>query len=97
MASSWEHGGLMATPQNMHSNSIPSMPKGFTMVYDDLQPIVLWTMVNSIAVHSEASRFMLTHLPFAHCGNSVSYSIQTPYSVSLSIHSWCILYSIVYM
>ena len=83
MASSWEHGGLMATPQNMHSNSIPSMPKGFTMVYDDLQPIVLWTMVNSIAVHSEAS------LTLAHCWNSVSYSIQTPYSVSLSIHSWC--------
>jgi len=50
------------------------------MVYADLQPIVLWTMVNSIAVHSEAS------LTLAHCGNSVSYSIQTPYSVSLSIH-----------
>ena len=87
MASSWEHGGLMATPQNMHSNSIPSMPKGFTMVYSGF--IMVHTMVNSIAVHSEASRFMLTHLPFAHCGNSVSYSIQTPYSVSLSIHSWC--------
>jgi hypothetical protein len=35
----------MATPQNMHSNSIPSMPKGFTMVYS-LSYCGLWYTVS---------------------------------------------------